>query len=380
MIHLDHNASSPLRPEARAAMAAAWETGGNPSSVHAAGRAARATVERARGQLAGFAEVLPEQVIFTGGGTEADWLALNGAVQGALEAEARITRLFISAIEHDAVRANAAALSERVPGLRLETLPVTADGVLDLEALRVALREGKGRALVAVMAANNETGTIQPLEDIRALTNEAGALLLVDAVQAAGKMALGEADYIALSAHKLGGPQGVGALIVNPDAPFAAQVLGGGQEKRRRAGTENVAAIAGFGAVVEAADFRGEAKAVAAFRSGFEEALKSALPDAVVFGAGAPRLANTSNFAVPGLAAETAVMALDLEGVMVSSGAACASGKVARSHVLAAMGVDDALARSALRISFGWNSRGEDGQAAVAALTKIAARAQARAA
>ncbi len=231
MIYLDHNATSPLRPEARAAMTLALEAGGNPSSVHAAGRKARASVETAREQVAALADVAQEQVIFTGGGTEADWLALNGAVYGALDAEARITRLFISAIEHDAVRANAAALSERVPGLRLETLPVTADGVLDLEALRVALREGKGRALVAVMAANNETGVIQPLEEIRTLTNEAGALLHVDAVQAAGKMALGEADYVAVSAHKLGGPQGVGALIVNPDAPFAAQVLGGGQEK-----------------------------------------------------------------------------------------------------------------------------------------------------
>ncbi len=209
---------------------------------------------------------------------------------GALDAEARITRLFVSAIEHDAVRANAAALAERVPGLRLETLPVTADGVLDLEALRVALREGKGRALVAVMAANNETGVIQPLEEIRALTNEAGALLHVDAVQAAGKMALGEADYVAVSAHKLGGPQGVGALIVNPDAPFVAQVLGGGQEKRRRAGTENVAAIAGFGAAVASAEFRGEAQRIAGLRNAFEQELKTAIPDAVVFGADAPRL------------------------------------------------------------------------------------------
>lgn len=380
MIYFDHNATSPLRPEARAAMTLALEAGGNPSSVHAAGRKARASVETAREQVAALADVAPEQVIFTGGGTEADWLALNGAVYGALDAEARITRLFISAIEHDAVRANAAALSERVPGLRLETLPVTADGVLDLEALRVALREGKGRALVAVMAANNETGVIQPLEEIRTLTNEAGALLHVDAVQAAGKMALGEADYVAVSAHKLGGPQGVGALIVNPDAPFAAQVLGGGQEKRRRAGTENVAAIAGFGAAVASADFRAEAQRIAPLRNAFEDALKAAIPDAVVFGAGASRLANTSNFAVPGLAAETAVMALDLEGVMVSSGAACSSGKVAHSHVLAAMGVEDALARSALRVSFGWNSQSGDGAAVLAALEKLAARARARAA
>jgi cysteine desulfurase len=379
MIYLDHNATSPLRPEARAAMLAAQEAGGNPSSIHAAGRTARALVEAAREQVAALADVAAEQVIFTGGGTEADWLALNGAIAGALEGDARITRLFVSAIEHDAVRANAAALGDRVAGLRVETLPVTADGVLDLDALREALREGKGRALVAVMAANNETGVIQPLEEVRGLTLEAGALLHVDAVQAAGKMALGEADYVAISAHKVGGPQGVGALIVNPDAPFAAQTLGGGQEMRRRAGTLNVPGIAGFGAAVAAADFRGEAQRVVQLRDRFEAALKNAIGDVVIFGEPAQRLPNTSNFAVPGLTAQTAVMALDLEGVMVSSGAACSSGKVAGSHVLAAMGVSEALAGSRLRISFGWNSGDGDGDAAVAVLEKAAARAPARA-
>ena len=380
MIYLDHNASSPLRPDAKAAMTAALEAGGNPSSVHGPGRKARATVETAREHVAALAEANPEQVVFTSGGTEANWLALNAAIAGALDGDARITRLFISAIEHDCVRANSEALAERVPGLRLGTLPVTPDGVLDPDALRIALREGKGRALVAVMAANNETGVIQPLEEVRTLTREAGALLAVDAVQAAGKMALGEADYIAVSAHKLGGPQGIGALIVDGDAPYVAQILGGGQEKRRRAGTENVAAIAGFGAAVASADFRGEAQRIAALRNAFEQELKSAIPDAVVFGADTPRLANTSNFAVPGVAAETVVMALDLEGVMVSSGAACSSGKVARSHVLAAMGVEDGLARCALRISFGWNSGEEDGKAALAALQTVIVRARARAA
>lgn len=366
-------------------MQAAWEAGGNPSSVHAAGRKARATVEGAREQVAKLVGAAPGELIFTSGGTEAIWLALSGAIAGALEHGARITRLFISAIEHDAVRANAAALADRVAGLRVETIQVTGDGVVDLEALRVALREGKGRALVAIMVANNENGVIQPIAEVSQLARDAGALLLADAVQAAGKIEIGSlasrADYIALSAHKLGGPQGVGTLIAKESAPFSAQVLGGGQEKRRRAGTENVAGIAGFGAAAEAAmDVAGSGARLCALRDGFERDLRQALPDAVIFGANARRLPNTCNFALPGVAAETAVMSLDIEGVMVSSGAACASGKVARSHVLGAMGVDEALARTALRVSFGWNSEEVDANAAIAALKTIAARARGRAA
>ena len=366
-------------------MEAAWEAGGNPSSVHAAGRKARATVEGAREQVAKLVDAAQGEVIFTSGGTEAIWLALSGATAGALENEARITRLFISAIEHDAVRANAAALAERVAGMRVETIPVTGNGVIDLEALRVALREGKGRALVAVMVANNENGVIQPIAEVSQLARDAGALLLADAVQAAGKIEIGNlashADYIALSAHKLGGPQGVGALIAKESAPFAAQGLGGGQEKRRRAGTENVAGIAGFGAAAAAAmDVASSGARLCALRDGFERDLRQVLPDAVIFGANARRLPNTCNFALPGVAAETAVMALDLEGVMVSSGAACASGKVARSHVLGAMGVDETLARTVLRVSFGWSSDEADANAAIAALKTIAARARGRAA
>ena len=385
MTYLDHNATSPLRPEAKAAMMDAWDAGGNPSSVHAAGRQARARVERAREQMAKLVGATPDDVIFTGGGTEAIWLALSGAIAGARENDARITRLFISAIEHDAVRANAAALPERAAGLRVDTIPVTGDGVVDLETLRVALREGKGRALIAVMAANNETGVIQPVEGVAQLAKDAGALLIVDAVQAAGKIEIGNlashADYITLSAHKLGGPQGVGALIAKESAPFAPQVLGGGQEKRRRAGTENVAGIAGFGAAAAAAMNVADSGArLSALRDDFERELRHALPDAVIFGGNAPRLPNTSNFALTGVAAETAVMALDLEGVMVSSGAACHSGKVVRSHVLEAMGVDEAIASTVLRVSFGWTSDEADANAAIIALKKIAARARGRAA
>jgi cysteine desulfurase len=383
MHYLDHNATSPLRPEARLAMERALEAGGNPSSVHGAGRKARAIVEDARAQVAALVAARPQDVVFTSGGTEANNTALIGAVAGAAEAGARFTRLFVSAIEHDSILATAHALPERVAGLRLEVLPVTNDGVLDLEALRVALREGKGRALIAVMAANNETGVVQPLAEISRLAKEAAALLLVDAIQAAGKITVNfdeaGADYLTLSAHKLGGPQGVGALVLREGVPFAAQLLGGGQERGLRAGTENVAGIAGFGAAarVSAGLFTDKAQAL---RDRFELELKRAFPDATIFGEKAPRLSNTSNFAMPGLVAETAVVAIDLEGVMVSSGAACSSGKVKPSHVLAAMGETEEVSRRALRVSFGWNSLDADVDAAIAALKKLRARVTARAA
>ncbi len=214
------------------------------------------------------------------------------------EAGQRITRLFVSAIEHDSVLANAAAIAERVPGIRLDTIPVTADGMIDLEALRVLLREGKGRALVAVMAANNETGVIQPLSAVAKLMEEHEGYLLVDAIQAAGKidLDLSFAHYISLSAHKLGGPQGVGGLIVREGVPLSPAILGGGQERGHRAGTENVTGIAGFGGAAAAA------KPLApTLRDHFEAELKVVMPDAIIFGVGAPRLSNTANFALPGI-------------------------------------------------------------------------------
>jgi cysteine desulfurase len=347
----------------------------NPSSVHAEGRKARALVEEARAKVAKLANTDAQNVIFTSGGTEANALALHAAIYGSAEAEKRLTRIFISAIEHDSVSANANALVERFAGLRLETLPVLPNGALELEALRATLREGKGRALIAVMAANNETGVIQPIAEASKLAREAGALLMVDAIQAAGKIPLAfDADYITLSSHKLGGPQGAGALIVKPGVPFAPQILGGGQERGHRAGTENVAAIAGFGAAAEIVSN------VSPLRDRFESALKQIASDAIVFGEGAPRLSNTSNFALHGILAETAVMALDLDGVMISSGAACSSGKVKPSHVLAAMGINEDVSRCALRVSFGWNSVQADAGAAIASLSKLLARAKARAA
>jgi len=375
MHYIDHNATSPLRPEAQAATERALAVGGNPSSVHGRGRAARALVEEAREQVASLVHARTQDLVFTSGGTEANALALWGALGGGAEAGERITRLFVSAIEHDSVLANAHAIAERSAGTRLMVIPVTKEGVVDLDALSDGLREGKGRALIAVMAANNETGVIQPIAAISALAKEYGALLLIDAVQAAGKtdMDFSAADYLSLSAHKIGGPQGVGALVVKESVPFAAQMLGGGQERGLRAGTENVAGIAGFGAA--AAIMKDTSKTL---RDDFEARLLRLVPDAVIFGIHAPRLGNTSNFALPGIVAETALMALDLDGVMVSSGAACSSGKVKPSHVLKAMGVSDDFARSALRVSFGWNSAQTDVDAAIASLVKLAQRVRAR--
>jgi cysteine desulfurase len=377
MAYLDHNATSPLRDQSRLAVERALAIGANASSVHAGGRAARALIEEARVKVAALAGARPAEVVFTSGGTEANALALWGALQGAADAGERITRLLVTAVEHGSVLANAAAATERFAGLRLETVPVTTDGVADMAALRARLHQGTGRALVAMMVANNETGVVQPVSEAAALAKDAGALLLVDAVQAAGKMTVPVADYVSLSAHKIGGPQGVGALIVKAEAPFSPMVAGGGQESGRRSGTENLSGIAGFGAAAECA---ARPFITTALRDQFEVRLRQIAPEAVIFGATVERLANTSNFALPGVPAETALMALDLDGVMVSSGAACSSGKVKPSHVLAAMGVKEELARSALRVSLGWNSSGADVEAAVVSLSNLLARIRSRAA
>ena len=376
MPYCDHNATAPLRPEAREAVMRALSLTGNPSSVHAGGRAARAMVEEAREAVARLAGAKAEAVIFTSGATEANALALWGAAEAAADAGNPITRLLVSAIEHKSVLKTAEAVAEHM-NIRLEIVPVTADGVVDAKALTALLR-GEGRALVAVMAANNETGVVQPVAEISRLCRDAGALLLVDAVTAAGKIPLdaGLCDYMTLSGHKLGAPQGVGALIVSETAPLAAQLVGGGQQKGLRAGTENLSGIAGLGAAAKAVLANDEECAhLAALRGHFERALKEAVPEAVIFGANAPRLPNTSNVALPGLAAENMVIALDLDGMMVSSGSSCSSGKIAASHVLAAMGVSDL---SSVRISFGWNSLPDDANAVVASLVKLWQRARPR--
>ena len=381
MHYLDHNATSTLRPESLSAVTHAVATGGNPSSIHARGRAARAIVEDAREKIAVLANADAASVIFTSGATESNNLALFGAAEGSLEGDdSRITRLFVCAIEHSSVLATADKLAERFPWIRGATLPVTAQGVIDLEALRVSLREGKGRALVAVMAANNETGVVQPIADVSKLVREAGALLLVDAVPAAGKIALDFSlcDYMTLSAHKIGGPQGAGALLVRNGAPLSPQLVGGGQQKGLRAGTENLAGIAGFGAAAHAVrGGEGERARIAHLRDQFEAALKQIAPEVVVFGADAARLCSTSCFAIPGLTAQTALIGLDLDGVMVSSGSTCSSGKVAISHVLTAMGVQGDLASCALRVSFGWSSAIEDVHASTGSLLKLRERIRA---
>ena len=376
LVYCDYNAGAPIRAEASVAMARALAASGNPSSVHGAGRRARALIEDAREKIAAAVDAAAENVVFTSGATEALHLVLTST--GAAS-------FIISGVEHDAVfeHATKALKTNRIA-------PVDGDGMIDLEALTMLLAAAPKPALVAVQLANNETGIIQPIATIAALCREHGALLLVDAAQAFGRMAVSIADldasYLVLSSHKIGGPPGAGALVFAPGAPFAIGRFGGGQERGRRPGTENGPAIVGFVAAVEWAtrDMGAEIVRVRMLRDRFEAGLPK---DAVIFGtagfqpaekgrqdAGGQRVPNTSNFALPGLSAETAVIAMDLEGVAVSSGAACSSGKVRSSRVLAAMGVAPELARSALRVSFGYASVESDVNAALAALNKIAGR------
>jgi len=381
MPYCDHNATAPLRPEAREAVERALSITGNPSSIHAGGRAARAMVEKARDEVARLVRAESDSVIFTSGATEANALALRGMVEAAADVNKPITRLLVSAIEHKSVLKTAETIAERVADTRLEIVPVTADGVVDIEVLIRLLKADEGRAVVALMSANNETGVVQPIMEVSRLCRGAGALLLVDAVTAAGKIPLDAnlCDCMSLSGHKLGAPQGVGALVVSGATPLAPQLLGGGQQKGLRAGTENLAGIAGFGAAAKAVLSNDEERSrVTVLRDGFERALKDMLPQSVVMGEAVPRLPNTSNVALPGLSAENMVIALDLDGVMVSSGSSCSSGKIAASHVLAAMGVADEY--SSIRVSFGWNSTKSDADAVVTSLVKLWQRAHPRAA
>ena len=350
--YLDHNATSPLRPEARAAMLQALDAGGNPSSVYAEGRAARALVEDARKTIAACLGVLPAMVIFTGVGTEAN----NHAIKGA-----PVERLVISAIEHSCVLEAA-----RATGKPLEIIPVSDNGIVDLGALEKALERDKARALVSIMLANNETGAIQPVREAAAIAHEHGALIHTDAVQAFGKLpvnfALLGVDMMTLSAHKIGGPQGTGALITRDDIALEKLIDGGGQELGRRGGTENVAGIAGFAAAARAAceAVNENDSEIRALRDSFESKLQDVSPDVTIFSRNVARLDNTSYFAVPGMTAQTALINLDLAGIAVSTGSACSSGKVAGSRVLAEMGVDENLRTCALRASFGWTSGRKD--------------------
>lgn len=359
MIYADYNATAPLRPEARAAMLAAMDAGANPSSVHGPGRAARKLLETARAQVAFAIGARGQDVVFTSGGTEANALALHGVV-AQLD---RACTLLVSAIEHEAVVKNAG-----YAGVAVETAYVTPMGTLDLDWLRDRLARWDmakdGTPVLAIMMANNETGVIQPVADAAEMVREAGGLTHCDGVQGLGKVMVNVGllgvDYLALSAHKVGGPQGAGALWVRSGAPLKPVLFGGGQERSLRSGTENLSGIAGFGAAAEAGvrDI-GKLHGLAAARDRLEARLKSEA-GVTVFGEGAERLAQTSNFAIAGFRAETQVMAMDLGGVAVSSGSACSSGKVKRSLVLSAMGVDDTLSASAIRTSYGWQSVVED--------------------
>jgi len=350
-VYLDYNATAKVRPEAAAAVLSALELCGNPSSVHAAGRAARAVVESARADVAALAGAAPAAVTFVSGGAEANATAMESAVTSG------VSRLIIGATEHDTVRETALAC-----GVPTAVWPVDGDGVADLAWLERELAAGEGRTLVCLMLANNETGVIQPVAEAARLTRASGGWLHVDAVQGAGKVAVDiealGADTLTLSAHKIGGPQGIGALVAGPRALVVRRLHGGGQERGRRAGTENTPGIAGFGAVARAT--LAGLQQLAADRAGrdaFETTVVAA--GARVLGAKAPRLPQTSCIATPGYAADLQVISLDLAGIEVSAGAACSSGKVKASPVVAAMGRSD-LAPFSIRVSGGWATTPDD--------------------
>jgi cysteine desulfurase len=365
--YLDWNATAPLRPEAATAIAAALAHCGNASSVHRSGRAARQIVEDAREAVAVLVGADTDGVIFLSGGTEANHLALLGCGR---------ERALVSAIEHNSVL-------QAVPAA--ERIPVDRGGILDLARLDALLAADAGPAVVSVMLANNETGIVQPAADIARIAHAHGALFHCDAVQAAGKMKLSVeqigADLISLSAHKLGGPPGIGALVVTGDTEIAPLIRGGGQERGRRAGSENLIGIAGFAAAAEAALIGlADYDRVRQLRDALEEAALAAVPEALVIGAGVPRLPNTTALALPGVAAETQVIALDLASVMVSAGAACSSGKVGPSHVLAAMRLPAEIAAGTIRVSLGWSTTEADISRFLDAWTALARRINRRAA
>ncbi len=354
--YLDYNATAPLRDEVRTAVVEALAIPGNPSSVHAEGRAARRAVEAARAKVSALVGVEPERVIFTSGATEANALAL--APHAGENWHCRV-----SAVEHPSVLSGGRFARESI-----SRFPVTADGVADLALLAEQLAESHRAGLkpfVSLMVANNETGAIQPVVEAARIVHDAGGVLHTDAVQAAGRIkldmdALG-ADLLSLSAHKIGGPKGVGALVLGDGAGVEPLIKGGSQERRRRAGTENVAGIAGFGVAAELAlaDLA-RVGDIARLRDELEQGALAVAPDAVVLSARVARLPNTTCLAVPGVKAETLVIGLDLAGIAVSAGSACSSGKVEASHVLGAMGISDELARGAIRLSLGFASDRHD--------------------
>lgn len=356
--YLDFNATAPLRPEVLRAVAESLALHGNPSSIHAEGRQARRRLERARLTVASALAVVPDRVIFTSGGTEANHLAVLGLPGPRL----------VSAIEHPSVL-------EADPSA--ERASVDASGRLDLKAFAAQVSRLCPR-LISIMLANNETGAVQPVREAARIAHAQGTLVHCDAVQAFGKLSFTladlEADLVTVSAHKLGGPPGVGALILRDGLEPMSLQRGGGQESRRRAGTENLAGIVGFAAAIEAETDWGRVKAL---RDQVEAGVRACRSDALIVAEGAPRLPNTACLLVPGMAAETQLMALDLAGISVSSGAACSSGKVGPSHVLAAMGLPPEMARCAIRVSLGWSSTEADVEAFLAACRELYTRPRA---
>lgn len=368
-VYLDWNATTPLRPEARTAILAAQDLIGNPSSIHAEGREARRLVEEARATLAAAVGAQPRNVVFTSAGTEANALALSPGLRGS--SGGPVERLLVSAVEHASVLTGG-----RFPSDRVGLVPVMRSGVVDLDHLERQLQDGPP-ALVSIMAANNETGALQPVAEAAVIVHEAGGLLHVDAIQALGKIpfdinSMG-VDLATFSAHKIGGPKGVGALVMRDGiSGLEPGLRGGGQELNRRAGTENVAGIAGFGAALKAAlqALPEDASRMASLRDRLENGLRG-IAGATIFAGDTARLPNTVLFTAPGLKAETAVIGFDLEGIAVSSGSACSSGKVQPSHVLSAMGYDPAVAQGAVRLSLGWSTEPEDINRALEAWRKL---------
>jgi len=361
--YLDHNATTAIRPGVISAVASVMAQTGNASSVHGAGRAARSIVEKAREQVAALVGVTSPQVVFTSGATES-----NNAVFNAFKGQ----RILVSAIEHPSVLESANGAEE---------IPVTQDGIVDIKAFEALLDKANAPALISIMLVNNETGVIQPIADLARLakSKHPGIYIHCDAVQAAGRIPVNfqalQLDYMSLSAHKMGGPQGVGALISAPGAKPAKLLHGGGQEKRQRAGTENVAGIAGFGVAAEIAQKNIAAyEKLSALRDKLEKSLKSLESTLIVLGEKSPRVANTSCVSLPGVSAQTLLMSLDLEGIAVSSGSACSSGTIKPSRVACAMGLDSAAQSGVIRISLGWNSAPEDIDAFLAAWEKTAPR------
>ncbi|WP_281300889.1 MULTISPECIES: cysteine desulfurase family protein [unclassified Iodidimonas] len=391
--YLDHNATAPVLPEAREAALRAMLLVGNPSSVHHEGRAAKRELEKARAEVAALISARPQDIIFTSGGTEANHLALRGLrlpknADGAKDAAA-FRPLIINATEHESVLAAASALDGRpdtdgVTRNQMALCPVDQDGLIDFAALRHCLAESSGPALVSIMLANNETGVIQPIAAIARIVHEAGGLLHCDAVQGLGRLPIdvGAADgpdCISFSAHKIGALKGVGCLWLRPALGLMPFITGGGQEQGRRSGTENLPAIASFGAAaLHARQQLGAMKGIAALRSYLEQRLAEIAPEAEIYGRAVERIANTSAIRMPGLSAETQVMSFDLEGIAVSSGAACSSGKVRTSHVLKAMGAASQACGEVIRLSMGVQNTMEDIERFLEVWKKIYDRARSR--